>query len=233
MPMVFLRKKFIGVAAVALALTFTGCFDDNDSSADASSVTENDVSDVSGHDDDSSANEDTVVVGTLTDSRDGATYKTVKIKNQVWMAENLNFSYKDDEESWCFNRIDSNCVSYGRLYSWDAAQKVCPEGWRLPSSTEFETLAKNVGGLGVAGDALKSRTGWGDDMGRDLFGFNALLAGMYAPNAFGFTQDRAVFWSSTERDELHAYYLALDKYFDAEIEFVNKINGHSVRCLED
>jgi len=72
-----------------------------------------------------------VVIGTLTDSRDGQTYRTVKIGDQVWMAENLNYAYTgvpfdyngdtSDSTSWCFENDPANCAKYGRLYTWAAA----------------------------------------------------------------------------------------------------------------
>lgn len=59
--------------------------------------------------------------GTLVDERDGQTYRTTKIGDQVWMAENLNFPVKG---SYCYDNTLVNCEIYGRLYTWEAAQDV-------------------------------------------------------------------------------------------------------------
>jgi uncharacterized protein (TIGR02145 family) len=75
--------------------------------------------------------EDNCEYGSLTDDRDGQTYKTVKIGEQWWMAENLNYAYTDvpfkydsytsDSTSWCYFNDAANCAKYGRLYTWAAA----------------------------------------------------------------------------------------------------------------
>ena len=65
------------------------------------------------------------------DERDGKTYRTVKIGDQVWMAENLNYAYTgipykidddaSDSTSWCYVNDSANCAKYGRLYTWATA----------------------------------------------------------------------------------------------------------------
>lgn len=140
--------------------------------------------------------------GTLTDSRDGHVYKAVKIGDQIWMAENLN--YKTDK-SGCYNKLDSNCVKYGQLYMWSDAMDsaatwstngrgcgnnkmcvpygtvrgICPSGWHLPSKEEFETLFSAVGDSITAAKKLKSTSGWNANAGNgtDDYGFSMLPAG--------------------------------------------------------
>ncbi|SOE78327.1 major paralogous domain-containing protein [Fibrobacter sp. UWT3] len=206
--------------------------------------------------------------GTLTDTRDGQTYKTVTIGDQVWMAENLNY---ETENSYCYDDDPSNCAKYGRLYTWAAAMDsvgtwttngkgcgygsecsptgtirgICPEGWHLPDTTEWNTLITSVGGVQDedyaykwhgAGTALKSTGGWYNDRnGTDAFGFSALPAGYrdYDGNYYG-EGHYADFWSSTEGNSSSAYSMYLNYDYDiAGLYGSYKYYGRSVRCLKD
>ena len=137
----------------------------------------------------------------ITDVRDGQTYRTVKIGEQTWMAENLNFT---TEKSHCYNDSLSYCAKYGRFYTWASAMDsagvfstngercgsrkncivtspvrgICPAGWHLPSKAEWLALISSVGGLDSAGGALKAFEEWkGNDIGTDDYGFSAFPAG--------------------------------------------------------
>jgi len=115
---------------------------------------------------------------TFTDSRDGKSYRRVKIGNLIWMAENLNY---ETAGSLCYGKDDSNCEKYGRLYTWDAATKACPDGWRLPDTTDFNDFGEAIGDdENIAGGKLKSKTGWNNNgNGTDDVGFSALPGGSF------------------------------------------------------
>jgi len=112
---------------------------------------------------------------TFTDPRDGKVYKTVKIGEQIWMAENLNY---ECEGSVCYNNDPANGEKYGRLYDLETAKKACPPGWHLPTMPEWNTLIREIGGIEMAGKYLKAQSGWHNDCnGTDKFGFSALPGG--------------------------------------------------------
>ncbi len=199
----------------------------------------------------------------LTDGRDGQTYKTVTIGTQTWMAENLNYEtensycYNDDPSNcskygrlytWAA-AIDSvklatdadNPLDCGYAKECSLAGKVqgiCPEGWHLPSYDEWNTLFTAVGGSSTAGAKLKSQTGWTAYDGitnEDSFGFSALPAGIRVGNGYYLNEGNfAFFWSSTEYYSSYAYYLLL--YYgsgNAGLDYYDKYNGFSARCVKD
>jgi len=165
--------------------------------------------------------------GTMKDSRDGKEYKTVRIGNQVWMAENLNYAA---EGSLCYGDDEKNCEKYGRLYDWDIAldttseecgkyfykctlksdfyprQGVCPDGWHLPDKGEWMDLveyARDNSHEDSVAYSLQSYY-WDDDWerqyGTDKFGFNAMPAGMFDGENYVGLDSLTDFWTSSNTE---------------------------------
>lgn len=100
---------------------------------------------------------------TGTTNTDG--FKTMEIKGNTWMAENLRI---ETEESWCYNDNDENCKVYGRLYSWEAANTACQKlgnGWRLPTDVEWQYMVEEYGAMASA------------DIDKSALAFEALYQG--------------------------------------------------------
>ena len=172
----------------------------------------------------------------FTDLRDGQSYDIVQIGSLTWMVENLNY---ETETSACPDGDKRNCSKYGRLYTWEEAKRICPEGWHLPDSANFEQLISAAGGAEAAGYALKSTSGWfKKGNGSDDFGFNALpagyrLAGNEAGGKFDGIGGYAHLWSATETPDGLAHYLLLDfSSKAAKISAFGKDESRSVRCVK-
>jgi len=164
---------------------------------------------------------------TFTDPRDGKTYKTVKIGEQVWMAENLAYNVKGSE---CYD------IKYGRLYNWNTAMKACPPGWHLPSDDEWQTLVDFAGGEDIAGKRLKTKSGWRKNgNGTDDFGFAALPGGHgYYDGSVEDVGKDGYWWSSTEDGSDTAYRWNINYDYDILDENdYDKDYLFSIRCVQD
>jgi len=184
-------------------------------------------------------------IGTLTDTRDGKIYKTTKIGEQVWMAENLNYKVGDSK---CYDNKPSNCSKYGRLYDWQTAMKACPEGWHLPTIEEWDILLHYVDGTSgtespyrskTAGKFLKATSDWKENgNGEDKYGFSALPGGdsYYFYDDFRSLHSHGHWWSATKFSNGYAYYRVMDYYLDGVYWFYDSkysfLSGASVRCLQ-
>lgn len=204
---------------------------------------------------------------TLTDLRDGQVYRTTKIGSQVWMAENLNFETREGK-SYCYDRDSLNCKKFGRLYTWAALMDtlttgygyykygktdrgVCPMGWHVPSTKEWEVLLKKCN-YSSKGALFANSTEWNMANEKDEFtdecGFSALPGGEWDGTELPFEAskdigDKVYFWTQSEvlnqgeREKTRQAYMVFgDNYgqlFMDSMYHTYKHFGLSVRCLKD
>ena len=131
----------------------------------------------------------------------------------TWMVQNLNY---ETLNSKCLKDLEENCESNGRLYTWYAAMKACPQGWHVPSDDDWFVLASLYGGVSEAGKHLKST---------DLGGTNRSLFNVKKPS---------IFWSSDELDgdnaldwKVNYRWVKLQRWKGGKNLF------NSVRCVQD
>jgi len=200
---------------------------------------------------------DNVTIGGLVDI-DGNVYRAVVIGTQHWMAENLkvtryrngvNITYVSDNSSWgglttgaygYYGNNTTNRDTYGILYNWhavDDSRGICPEGWHVPSRTEFDTLSTYLGGDSIAGSKLKEAgtVHWDfpNSGGTNESGFTALPAGsrLYSNGSYNYLGTRSHFWSS-ESSGSNMRRLKHDAFTFESVAFTKNM-GFSIRCLED
>ncbi len=162
--------------------------------------------------------ENGIAVGSMRDSRDGQIYRTVKIGNREWMADNLRYKTPN---SVCLNNNEKYCP-LGRYYSLEEPQDWCPEGWHLPALPEIacvmrkngdcvemfdgqEALAITVSKLRddeKVGTMLKAKgTVWNKAAdvpeGTDRVGFGAIASGLSDGKEFKDQGGGAYFWTAT------------------------------------
>lgn len=175
----------------------------------------------------------------FTDPRDNETYSVVKIGAQIWMAENFRFASRD---SFSINDNDDNDKFYGRLYTWEEAMELAPEGWHLPTIDDWKRLNKYIPRYAKisTGTALKSAENWkkgfGATEGKDIYGFCALPTGFWNSIKKNFTNVTfsTNFWTATESDSEHAYSILLH-YLNEGIkaEASNILNGLPIRFVKN
>ena len=189
--------------------------------------------------------------GTFTDKRDGQKYKTVKIGDYVWLAQNFNYTVNNGAS--CYNDNEANCNKLGKLYTWNAAMAACPPGWHVPTRGEWDYLAKFAGGSRSsdvngniqwygAGNRLKSKSGWNYNStastsgnGTDDFGFNAIPGNWHDQlRLWGGSGDHTSFWTSDQSSNDNVYSRGLNYDSDALLEGQgSKAFGLSLRLVKD
>lgn len=154
---------------------------------------------------------------------DGKKYKTVKIGNQNWMAQNVALK---TENSLCYNDDSKNCDTYGRLYTFDEAKTVCPDGWHLPSITDYQFLVSYV----YNARTLRSRDKWTKkaEKGLDWWGFGLLPAGGHEKGDFFDITYSAYMWVTEGKVFEVRYHVEAPKYTEKDPK-----SAFSVRCIED
>jgi uncharacterized protein (TIGR02145 family) len=138
---------------------------------------------------------------------DGNTYVLRDMPDgRTWMTDNLRLGHPD---SYCYSDSASECLRYGRLYTWAAAAEACRllgTEWRLPTDDEWRRLAKGYGG--VRGDS--------EDDGQSAYtsllrggssGFNAVLGGgRELAGSYERIEEHGFYWSATQSDVDHAWF---------------------------
>ena len=172
----------------------------------------------------------------LLDERDGNIYLLIQFNNQWWMCQNLKFDA--GEGSSCYEGDETNCMLKGRWYNWEAAQRACPEGYRLPDDEDWKTLETYIGmdkadldkrynrNSGTVGKFLKIDGG---------LGFDADFAGIVNPiSDDAYFNTHAYFWTATEHDEINGWARVMEKTkMGIDRQIITKNYGLSVRCVKD
>ena len=170
----------------------------------------------------------------FTDTRDGNVYRTIAADGIIWMAENLKFKV-EGSGAYYFDNNPYNEAGYGVLYDWKTASKVCPDGWHLPTGSEFRNLL----------NYFEKDEAWGNPKSGPV-SFTIQLAGMQDyEGTFTEMDESGYYWTSTEYDsdnaEFFSYLIINDKpVIDIsrkedmpDIHGAEKSNKYSVRCVKN
>ena len=169
----------------------------------------------------------------LTDKRDGNVYRTVKVDGVIWMAENLRHKMKQGAAYYEYDQNNAN--TYGMLYDWKSAKSACPEGWRLPSGSDFRNLSNH----------FQNHESWRKKSG-DTISFTIQLGGMQDhEGTFSEIDESGYYWTSTDYDNKSAEYFSyliidnmvvtdISRRADVDdIQGTDKKDKYSVRCIKE
>jgi uncharacterized protein (TIGR02145 family) len=189
---------------------------------------------------------------------DNNVYKTVIIGGNEWTSENLNVSHyrngdvipqvQDKEEwknlttgAWCYYNNDSTMGTiYGKLYNFYALNDKrgrAPEGWHIPTDSEWTQAENFLGEYFIAGGKMKSLTLWESPNkgATNEIDFAALPSGLrYDNGEFNFLNEFCYFWSSTEFDSNTALARLMSYKNTVIFRFNNYMkDGYAVRCVKN
>ena len=152
-----------------------------------------------------------------------------------WTVENLSV---DTPSTYCYDDSALNCRRYGRLYSWESAQRGCLSlggGWRLPTEDEWRRLARTYGGVSDdstdGGQVAYRALSIGGDSG-----FDASLGGGRSPQGeYARLEAHGFYWTASDTDPATAWFynfgkgqLALHRQREGEKQW-----AFSVRCIRE
>jgi uncharacterized protein (TIGR02145 family) len=171
------------------------------------------------------------------DPRDGIRYKTVKIGEQWWMAENLK--YEGSTGTYC-GYGGTSCIGENKFYTFPTADDVCPPGWHLPTDDEWKELESYLGisdefihGVGTRGKNIGLLLGEGGELK-----FNAEYDGYYSFwwNRSYYQKTYAVYWTASPVDGENTAYARRFTKNAGTIERIRMRRSRyalSVRCVKD
>jgi uncharacterized protein (TIGR02145 family) len=189
---------------------------------------------------------------------DGNLYSVIQIGNQTWMGENLRVTHLNDG-SPILNEVDlidwSNLTTagycwynnneqykepYGALYNWYAVNtnKLCPDGWHVPSVQEWETLISFLGENAGAKIKVPGLEYWGhtSETVTNITGFSAVGTGRRdKKDSYELINYNCEYWTSDIHQlNLTSYTYYLDQYSNEIRQFwSSNVMGLPVRCIKD
>src|SRR5262245_24585722 len=152
-----------------------------------------------------------------------------------WMTENLNV---DTDRSYCYGDAERNCGRYGRLYTWESAQRGCQslgDGWRLPTDDEWRQMANQYGGLGNDSPEKGNAT-YGALVSGGASGFDAVLGGLRSGDGkYERVEAHGLYWTASDNNPTTAPFYNFGKGSQALYRQPqgDKQRAKSVRCVKD